>query len=285
MPATLAPAEIATPTCRVRPRWQRGILCWGSFLIGPFGWFAPARFTCRLERARLEQGLVIILPGIEGRSFFNLAILHGLLDTGAPYAMEIVDWTTGNKFLTLYHLRAWRRNRKIAQQLAARIVDYQREYPGRPVWIVGHSGGGGMALLTAAALPDGHRLTGLILLAAAVSPQFDLEPALHKVERGIWSFHSWLDCLFVGIGTTLAGTLDGWHLPSAGMIGFWRKSTKENRGTPSDAGPVFVQTRYHPRMMKTFHLGGHFGCAHRVFVSEFLGPILNSSDVPSSATR
>src|SRR5262249_28474499 len=160
---------------------------------------------------------------------------------------------------TLYHLRSWRRNQRIAQQLAERIVDYQRQYPKRPVWLIGHSGGGGVALLTAAALPDGHRLTGLILLAAAVSPRFDLSAALAKVERGIWSFYSWIDCVLVGVGTTLAGTLDGWHTPSAGMVGFWQKRNNDNRGTQNGIGPVFVQTAYHPRMIRNFHLGGHFG--------------------------
>ncbi|MFO0918482.1 MAG: alpha/beta hydrolase [Planctomycetaceae bacterium] len=274
MSVTRAPVDTTPPSRRIRPRWQRGLLCWGSFLIGPFGWFTPVRFTRRMEPERLDQGLVIILPGIEGRSFFNLSILHGLLDAGVPYAMEIFDWTTGNKFLTLYHLRAWRRNQQIAQELAARIVEYQREHPGRPVWLIGHSGGGGISLLTAAALPEGHRLSGLILLAAAVSPRFDLSTALAKVERGIWSFHSWIDCLLVGLGTTVVGTIDGWHMPAAGMIGFWRRSKPEDRGTANQDEPVLVQTAYHPRMIKNFHLGGHFGCAHRVFVSEFLAPIL-----------
>lgn len=259
-----------------RPRWQRGLMCLATFCVAPFGWFVPRRYFRNLSDERLDQGLVLILPGIEGCSFLNLSILHGLLDAGVPYAMEICDWTTGNKFLTLYHLRAWRRNLRIAQELAAKIVAYQTAYPGRPVWIVGHSGGGGMALLTAQALPSGHRLAGMILLAAAVSPHFDLGTVMDKVERGIWSFHSWLDCLFVGVGTTIFGTLDGWHLPSAGMVGFFPDPSAENRTpqSPPVLPPRIVQTAYHPRMIADFNLGGHFGCVHRVFVSEHLGPVI-----------
>jgi pimeloyl-ACP methyl ester carboxylesterase len=262
MSQTLEPTEVrvATPP-KCRPRWQRGLFCLGTFCVAPFGWFLPRRFFRCDSEERLERGLVLILPGIEGRSFLNLAMLHGLLDAGVPYAMEIFDWTTGNKFLTLYHLRAWRRNQLIAQQLAERIVEYQSNYPGRPVWIIGHSGGGGIALLTARALPAGHKLTGLILLAPAVSPRFDLSDIAPKVERGIWSFHSWLDCLFVGIGTTIFGTLDGWHMPSAGMLGFVRQSN-------------IKQTAYHPRLIRDFHLGGHFGCVHRVFIAEHVAPLL-----------
>lgn len=253
-----------------RSRWVRGLMCLATFCVAPFGWFLPNRFFRSVSDERLEQGLVLIFPGIEGRSFFNISILHGLMDGGLPYAMEIVDWTTGNKFLTLYHLRAWQRNLRKARELAERIVQYQADYPGRPVWIVGHSGGGAMALLTAQALPEGHRLTGIVLLSAAVSPRFPIADVLPKVERGIWNFHSWLDCLFVGVGTSLFGTVDGWHMPSAGMIGFWNCPTSREIGPNS----TFVQTRYHPRMCAAFNLGGHFGCVHRVFVSEHVATVI-----------
>lgn len=261
------PAETHAPR---KSRWVRGLMCLATFCVAPFGWFLPNRyFRCDTEE-RLERGLVLILPGIEGRSFFNISILHGLLDGGLPYAMEIVDWTTGNKFLTLYHLRAWKRNLRKARELADRIVQYQSDYPGRPVWIVGHSGGGAMALLIAQALPEDHRLAGIVLLSAAVSPRFPIADVLPKVERGIWNFHSWLDFLFVGVGTTLFGTIDGWHMPSAGMVGFWKRPMTDDR----DTAGTFIQTRYHPRMCGAFNLGGHFGCVHRVFISEHVASII-----------
>lgn len=248
------------------PRWRRffrGLGCWLTFLVAPLGWFVRGRFVRRLEPDRLDHGLVLILPGIEGRSFLNISLMQGLIDGGVPYGMEIVDWTTGNKFLALYHLRSWRRNVRQAAQLAERIVDYQRTHPGRPVWIIGHSGGAGLTMLTLAALPEGTRVTGVILLAAALSPGFDLSAAMSKVERGIWSYHSWNDWIFVGLGTTLFGTMDGWHMPGAGMLGF-------------RARPGLVQVAYHPVMIRHFNLGGHFGCVHRVFVEEHLAPILNA---------
>jgi len=249
------------------PRLARGLLCWATFCVAPLGWFVRGRFIRRLEPERLEAGLVLVLPGIEGRSFLNMSVLQGLLDADVPYAIDIVDWTTGNKLLVLYHLRAWRRNLRIAAELAARITEYRRTHPGRPVWIIGHSGGGGMALLTTMALPDDVRLTGLVLLAAAVSPRCDLSAVRHKVERGVWSFYSWMDFLFVGLGTTVFGTLDGWHGPAAGMIGL--------RSSPPDDGlPPLQQTRHSWAMVRQFHLGGHFGCVHRVFIAESVAPIL-----------
>lgn len=263
----MTPPPLARSPTADWPRWARGLFCWATFLIAPLGWFLRGRYIRRLEPERLDAGLVIVLPGIEGRSFLNVSILQGLLDAHVPYAIDIIDWTTGNKFLALYHLRSWRRNLQIADVIAARIAEYRRAQPGRPVWLIGHSGGGGMALLTAAALPDDVRLTGIVLLAAAVSPGFDLTPARKQVERGVWSFSSWIDCLFVGAGTTVFGTIDGWHGPGAGMIGF--------RPPQNDDGlPPFRQTGYRVRNVRQFNLGGHFGCVHRVFIAETIAPIL-----------
>lgn len=241
----------------------RGLGCWLTFLVAPLGWFVRGRYVRRLEPERLDKGLVLILPGIEGRSFLNISLMQGLIDGGVPYGLEIVDWTTGNKFLALYHLRSWQRNLRQAAKLAERIVDYQRNYPDRPVWIIGHSGGAGLTMLTLAALPAGTQITGVILLAAALSRGFELTDAMTKVERGIWSYHSWNDWLFVGLGTTLFGTMDGWHMPGAGMIGFRPR-------------PRLMQTAYHPRMIRQFNWGGHFGCVHRVFVEKHLAPILTA---------
>jgi pimeloyl-ACP methyl ester carboxylesterase len=260
-------------------------MCLATFCVAPFGGLLPDRFFQTVSDDRLDHGLVLILPGIEGHSFLNMAILHGLADGGLRYAMDVFDWTTGNRFYTLYHLRAWQRNLRVAQQLAERIVKYQDKYPGRPVWIVGHSGGGAMALLTAKALPQNHRLTGLILLAAAISPRFDISQILGKVERGIWNFHSWLDCVFVGIGTTIFGTFDGRHMPSAGMLGFL--PTPNSNGltlTPeSTDGPTLIEIAYHPRMIAAFNLGGHFGCVNRVFISENIAPLIRGKQIETES--
>lgn len=253
-------------------RLLSGLGCWVTFLVAPLGWFVRGRFVRRLEPERLDNGLVLILPGIEGRSFLNISLMQGLLDGDVPYGMEIVDWTTGNKFLAVYHLRSWKRNLRQAAQLAERITRYQQDYPGRPVWIIGHSGGTGITMLTLAALPDGTRITGVVLLASALSRGFDLTPGYEKTERGVWSYHSWNDWFFVGLGTTLFGTMDGWHMPGAGLIGF---------RTPSEPRPL-VQIGYHPRMIRQFNLGGHFGCVHRVWVEEHLAPILLQ---PPQSTR
>ena len=226
-----------------------------------------------MEPERLNKGLVLILTGIEGRSFLNVGLMAGLIDGGVGSAVEVVDWTTGNKLLFLLHLRGWKRNLRVAKQLSERIVEYQTQYSGRPVWIIGHSGGGGMALLTAEGLPEGRMLTGLVMLATAVSPGFDVRRAAARVKTSIWNFYSWFDCLFLMIGTTAFGTIDGFHGPAAGAIGLRGQQIKE-----LEAAKRLIQVPWNWRMLGQFNPGEHFGCVHRVFVAEQIAPLIVRSE-------
>lgn len=258
----------ATPRTSRFHRWWRGVSACLTFLIAPLGRLLGGRWTRRVDSDRLDRGLVVILPGIESQSFLNISILHGLLDAGIPHALEIFDWTTGWNPLFLYHLRGWRRNRRVVDRLARRIQDYQRDYPGRPVWLVGHSGGGAMSVLTAEALPEDSPIAGAILLGPALSPRYSVRPALRRTRHGIWNFHSHGDWLFLGVGTLLCGTLDGRHSPAAGFVGF-----RHDDATSAEHPPL-VQIPYGLAMLSAFNAGGHFGYANRVFVAEHVAPIV-----------
>jgi len=256
-------------------RLWRGIVCWLSFLITPLGWFCGGRLIRRLEKERLERGLVLILPGIEGHSFLNVSILAGLVDAGIDYGLEVFDWTTGNKLKYFYHLRGLSRNKRVAGEIARRICDYQQQFPDRPVWIIGHSGGGGVALLTAQAMPEDRRITGLILLGPAVSPTFEIGKSARRVARGIWNFHSQLDLFFLGLATTVIGTMDGKHVYAAGAFGFH----VGDREPDIDECPL-IQRPWEWRMLKQFNPGDHFGCTHRVFIAEEVATLLKDPTRP-----
>jgi pimeloyl-ACP methyl ester carboxylesterase len=224
-----------------------------------------AYFVNRTSPEELDRGLTVILPGVEGRSWWTSNVAEGLRDGGVNTAIEIDDWTTGNALLFPVHLRHISRNRGQAQRLAAKIVAYQDAYPGRPVNVVGISGGGGMTLLTLEALPPERRITSAVLIAPAISPRYDIQSALDRTEQGITSVYSPLDMFVLGVGTTVFGTIDGKHTPSAGMIGF--DTSKLSQATD---GPRLRQLPYNWRMIATGNLGGHTGSSTRAFARDWV---------------
>lgn len=232
-----------------------------------------------LEEERLQQGYVIILPGIEGHSRWNRAIRRGLLQAGVPYAIEIHDWTRGPCWY-FWNLRDRRRHQQQAECIAAKIVDYRERYPGRPVYLVGHSGGGAMTAFALDQLPDGVKATGGIMLVAALSPWFSLQSALGHTERGLWNYSAHGDLLFVGLGTTLFGTCDGRHAPAAGLVGFHRSACGAIRENGESEAPSLRQMWFHWKMLRDFNIAGHLSCVNPRFVRNWIAPILLEEAAP-----
>jgi pimeloyl-ACP methyl ester carboxylesterase len=205
-----------------------------------------------------------VLPGIEGFGPLNCNIAWGLIDGGFPGAVIVHDWTTRVWPLFAFHLRAQARNRRRATEISRLILDYTNEFPGRPVHLVGHSGGAAIAVWTLEELPEKQAVRSAVLLGAALSPSYCLTKALSRTEQGIWHYWSPLDLLFLAAGTLLFGTANGRHSVAAGCCGFRRHLECER----------LWQRCYQPRMLRQFHAGGHFGWANSVFVAEEIVPLL-----------
>lgn len=267
---------------QLKNRWYRGLLSTASAPVACFGRFC-GRFVRRFRTPeRYAQGLAIVLPGIESQSFLNHSVAWGLADGGWLGAIEIDDWTTSNTLLFAYHLRGWRRNQRQIERIVARIVAYRKEFRDRPIYLIGHSGGGAMTVLILEKLPPDHPVTGAIILAPAISRSYPLATALQRTERGLWNFWSRGDLFFLGLGTLALGTLDGRHQVSAGLLGF-REPANINPHDHEVYNQQLHQVGYSTRMARAFHLGGHFGCVNRVFVTEYLAPLLINAPKVSEA--
>jgi pimeloyl-ACP methyl ester carboxylesterase len=226
-----------------------------------------------LTASRLERGYVVILPGIEGTSYLNADIAKGLIDGGWPGAVEVYDWTAGTVLLFPVNLRALDRNKHEAERIARKITEYQGRHPGRPVYIIGHSGGGGVAVLALEALPPERQITSAILLAPAISPDYNLCRALRRTSQGIWNFYSHYDIGFLQAGTTVMGTIDGRHTSAAGAVGFEMPAGLDDEDRRLYATRLRQQA-YSRKMAHSGNEGSHTGWADRQFVADWLCPLI-----------
>jgi pimeloyl-ACP methyl ester carboxylesterase len=165
-----------------------------------------------------ERGRLLILPGV-GNTRFHLAGFVAAAERQLPgFDVEVRTW--GVPFLTIHNLRAYERNAATAGGIAAEIAAWRRAHPNEPFYLVGYSGGGGMATLVTAALPDGVAIERLVLIAPAISPDYPLAaevlPHVSEFAVNYWSGRD----LQVGWGTRTFGTIDRKMTDSAGAIGF-----------------------------------------------------------------
>jgi len=219
---------------------------------------------------RRARGLLVVLPGIEGPSVWNRDLILGLRDGGIDCAIERYEWGTPVPAGFLINLTDIAGNRAAAARLRDHLVSYMDEFPNRPVVLVGHSGGAGIALMATGMLPRDRPVTAMFLLAAAVSPEFDLRGALANTHGTIVNCYSERDELLLGAGTTIAGTMDRRHGESAGKVGF----RVPGRGEPGDDRRFdrLIQIPWTVQMSHLGNPGGHAGCTDRGFVRRWLAP-------------
>ena len=242
----------------------------------------PLRSTKELRTAdRRARGYVIVLPGVEGRSYMNENIAFGLRDGGVPGAIEIHDWTVGGPLTWLLSLRWSSHHEKQAAKIVAKIKAYQDAYPGRPVCLIGHSGGGGMIVLILERLPPERKIDCAILLAPALAPDHDLRKALIHTRSGIWNYYSKYDVGFLQAGTSTFGTIDGRHARAAGAVGFVKPWGMDKSGHDL-YDRLLHQQEFTPQMADTGHYGLHTTWARRSFVTRWLAPIVKTSYGPTS---
>ncbi len=232
---------------------------------------------------RLDNGLVIILPGIEGESGLNHDIRNGLVAGGVDCAVSIRSW--GRILPPPFGMLASQvdviGNRLAARSLAKDVAEYQDSHPGKPVYIMGHSGGGGIAVFVAEYLPEGHKVDGLILLSASISSAYDVTKALEHTHRGIVNLYNRNDGMLLGVGTTLFGNVDGIRGPSAGLLSF---DTPGEKASP--AKREAYKRLYQVELTQEMSLGGssHTSSTEPGFVSVYIAPWLLSPQWPLDAS-
>jgi hypothetical protein len=188
----------------------------------------------------LIHGLTIILPGIEAIGPYPEEIRAGLRDGRVPGAIHIFQW--GVPFPEGYfrNLMDIRRNRRQAAALAAIILAHQNQYPRSPIHLVANSGGAGPALMAIEMLPLDCPITGLAIVAGAVSCGYNLQPVLTRCSKGVINVYSHRDAVMLNIGTRIFGTADRKFAASCGYRGFTMRSDKLQQMAWAPAyGPLY----------------------------------------------
>jgi len=222
------------------------------------------------QLGQTERGSIFMVPGIEGTTWQLRGTVRGLREAGIDQTIEIVEWGK-HPFRQLYNLCAIEANRVVARGLARRIAACHAAHPHAPVTLIGYSGGGGIAVLTAESLPEQVTLDRLILIAAAVSPRYDLSRVFAHTRQGVTNFYSERDWLILGYGTRVFGTIDREKTSSAGRIGF-----RDAEGGLLESVQL-TQIGWRPEWLELGHNGGHIGWLASAWAHDVLAPLIDAS--------
>jgi pimeloyl-ACP methyl ester carboxylesterase len=223
-----------------------------------------------LPEPTTEPGVVFQIGGVGGIGLMSITTRWALPRAGLPHEIREFPWTHG-KGHVLLDLQDTRHCLAKAQELADQIRKVKEESPAKPVYLLAHSGGTALALVAAEQLPAGS-IDRIILLAAAVSPAYDLRPALRATCYGIVSFYSRKDHMILGWGTKHFGTMDRFYGPSAGYVGFVVPTNLESEDRLLYAR--LVQLPWYPKQIFEGNTGGHAGTVMPSFLAKEVAPWL-----------
>ena len=217
-----------------------------------------------------RPGVVFVVGGIGGMDPVNLWVPLTLPRAGVPHELRNFPWTHGKGRL-LRDLQDVRHILAKGAELADAVRAVKEADPDRPVYLLGHSAGAAVSLAAAEQLPPGT-LERVILLAAAVSPEYDLRPALRATRNEIVCFNSTCDILFLSWGTSQFGTADRFYGPAAGLGGFRPPADLDDEGR--SLYDKVVQVQWRPDHLLLFRGGLHHSSCMPLFLANSVAPWL-----------
>jgi pimeloyl-ACP methyl ester carboxylesterase len=219
--------------------------------------------------ADAARAVVFLADGAGGFQAASRSLRQVVHDEELPLRVEPVVWTHG--YCRIVADQVHQSHMKMeARRLADRVRSWETTRPGQPVYLVGHSAGCALVLMAAELLPPAS-VERIVLLAPAVSADYDLRPALSCACRGVDVFYSERDWGYLGLGVWLTGTADRHWSPAAGRVGF-----RPAVSSPEDAA-LFGKLRqypWNPSLTWTGNRGGHYGPYQPQFLRACVLPLL-----------
>lgn len=237
-----------------------------------------ATYTVELFRQGLpesvgpvEREAVLILDGVGGFQFMPLLIRRVVREENWPLGTLWYRWQCGLPVEIWTDLMWHSRNRRQAECLAGIITRFRDQHPHSRIHLVAYSGGCGIAAFTCERLAPLRMVDTMVLACPAISPTYNLAPALRAVNR-CYALVSRRDNVILGAGTTVFGTVDRRFTCAAGMAGFRLPPGL----SASDAAEYekLKEIEWTPELRKFGHRGGHTGWANLPFLREHLLPLL-----------
>ena len=219
---------------------------------------------------------LIYVPGIGGFGHDDHIWLNGLKVGGYSGKTEVWNWT--GRLAPISALWAHARQRAQARLIADRVRKLRSESPATQLVLVGHSAGAGLVIMALEDLPPDSQVDEVVLLAPALSRNYDLTRALRHVHGHADVFYSERDTLVLAVGTFLFGTVDGVHGEAAGHCGFAKP-----RGASDGA---YAKLTVHPFSNDRWLYGddgGHAGILAPGVASAIVAPLLPGHEMHQEA--
>lgn len=240
-----------------------------------------AIFRYLVERARhgapefagsAEGEVCFILDGVGRFHFAPVLIRRMLRECGSDMGTYLYDWQFGLVGEIWTDLMWLHRNRVMGAKLARRLLTFHRTHPHTRIHLIAYSGGAGIAVFALEALRGRQIVETLLIPCPALSPNYNLGPALRAVRRA-YALVSRRDYGILGMGTRLFGTTDRRFIGAAGWRGFRRPTGL--RREDDEAYDRLGEIHWEPSLKKDGHAGGHTGWAAAGFLRHHFLPILH----------
>jgi len=238
---------------------------------------------------RYERGLVVVLSGAGDIMGEVDSIRSGLDSGGVKQALETFRWSQGE---VLTDQTALEHNRRMAQRLARRLEAYERQYPGRPVRLIGVSAGTGIAVFAIENLRAPAHVTDAILLSSSLQAHYNLASALQHVRQKLYVFTNSAADVVLSAGVGITGTVDRSGNAAGGLFGF---TPPENAAAVAKQlyKDKLVHIAWRPGDILLGNPGDHLGPTRSAFVRDRIAPIVlgrppeeaSASCTPSAAPQ
>ena len=222
----------------------------------------------------LDREVLVLVDGVGGFQAAGLIARRALREAGCEIGTILFRWQTPIYADIFSDLMWLRRNRVMGARLSRLLLTFRREHPSTRVHLMAYSGGTGIAVFALERLAGRSLVDTLILACPALSPTYNLGPALRSVRRA-YALVSPRDSFILGFGTRTFGTIDRVFTSGAGRVGF-----RKPPGLSEEDDEAYGRLRefqWTTEYKTLSHHGTHAGWVSVPFLREHLPPLLDGA--------